>query len=147
MRLIAIDPAYADPSNRLGIARFEDGELVYCGSSLDGHAADTVIVELPQVYLHGNTVGDPAILINLAFVAGRIVQCVPHVKTVTVEPREWKGQVPKDIHNSRTLRNMTPRELDILEACAVPKAYHHNVIDAIGLGIWYLEKCDRRIAV
>lgn len=138
MRLLTIDPCEDPGSGKMGIARFVDKELVYCGNTLDGHAADVVLVELPEVYLQSP--GDPNILIRMAFTAGMVAANVPCVTISTVLPKEWKGQVPKEVHNNRTMATLTKREVGVFSACAVKPALRHNVLDAIGLGLWYLKR-------
>lgn len=140
-RVLAIDPCKDPGSGRLGVARFdEDGELVYVNNIIDRHPCDVVVVELPQVYLHGRMVGDPDDLIGMAFTAGRIVSLISCGEVVTVKPAEWKGQVPKDIHNARTMAKLNEYEREVLEHSGVPKHLKHNLIDAIGLGLWYLKR-------
>jgi hypothetical protein len=55
-----------------------------------------------------------------------------------VEPHKWKGSTPKNIHQPRILKCLdyaNTRVLeDGLEGVAVSK--QHNVVDAVGLGLW-----------
>lgn len=56
----------------------------------------------------------------------------------TPTPIDWKGTVPKEIHNKRIIKNLLPQELDILARTGHQK--NHNVIDAIGLLKWYIKQ-------
>ena len=97
-------------------------------------------MEIPQVYGGRQGKGDPNDLIAMAYVAG----CLTHAGVRTAEkhcvlPREWKGQVPKDIHNKRVMSKLNPDEVAIIEAIK-PASKRHNAIDAVGIGKWFFEK-------
>lgn len=91
---------------------------------------DVLVCEVPQVYPRSKA--DPNDLIKLALLAGGLVGQTVAVHKVLVKPREWKGQVPKKIHNARTLAKLTPSELKLCGGLS------HDEIDAVGLGLWYL---------
>lgn len=83
--------------------------------------------------------------IDLACSAGIIASAlVRHFENVPdivedtqfVYPSTWKGQRPKDVDNKYTLSLLEERELEILDNCYVKKSLKHNVIDAIGIGLW-----------
>jgi hypothetical protein len=100
----------------------------------------TVLVEVMKVYAagHGKSV-NPADLIELAGVGGAIVGAlgVDGWEADGVLARDWKGQVPKDIHTARTKAECARRG----EGARVhlPAArLAHNVWDAVGLGYWRL---------
>lgn len=50
-----------------------------------------------------------------------------------VEPRAWKGMVPKDIMFKRIIAKLTEVEYSRIDN---PK--DHNVIDAVGIGLWQI---------
>ena len=94
-----------------------------------------LVVECPQQYDAAHCRVDRADLSELSAVAGALCAVLGTGEVRTPAPRTWKGQVPKDVHNARTLARLTPGEL----ACVVwPTALglRHNVTDAIGLGLW-----------
>lgn len=95
---------------------------------------DLIVCEIPQVYVQRLQRGDPNDLVSLALVAGTVLSCAPEAKAV--KPATWKGQVPKDIHNRRTLAALTPDERALVEAVK-PAWKRHNAIDAVGLGLWH----------
>ena len=97
-----------------------------------------VVVEWPQVYAQGKQKGDQADLLSLAAVDGAIVGAFGLSEAASVLPRVWKGQVPKEIMVSRILLRLTDGERGIFEACTreVPKSLRHNVVDAIGIGLF-----------
>lgn len=97
---------------------------------------EILVVEVPQVYSAGQQKGDPDDLIQLAGVDGCIVGHIMPFFVKSYLPREWKGQCPKPIHNSRVMSKLTPEERKAIEECA-PNLMH-NVIDGIGIGLYYL---------
>lgn len=141
-RLISIDPG----KDYFAFARFEDCKLVFCGrgplTMLDGcltfgkHAVGgtQVLVELPQVYAQRHWKGDPNDLIQVATTVGRIMQLCPSAEQVL--PRRWKGTVPKKVMLERIVSKLTLAERVMVAACPGPKSKHHDILDAIGLGLW-----------
>ena len=100
--------------------------------NLSGKHLDRVVFEWPQVY-PGPRNEDPNDLLDLAFTLGMVEKELRvqefYGKVERFHPREWKKQVPKNIHNRRALNRMTPEEKKIVGS-------NHNVIDAAALGIW-----------
>jgi hypothetical protein len=88
------------------------------------------IIEYPRIYQR--SVGDPNDIRDLAYSVGKYSTIFTNTRLV--EPREWKGQVPKKIHNARVLAAMTGEE----KARMTYK--NHNVIDAIGIGLWFMRR-------
>lgn len=96
-----------------------------------------LVIEIPQIYQRAYQKGDQNDLIWVAFEAGRMLQAIEPTRYVTVLPREWKGQTPKDVMCRRIESKLGPLEL---ERVKLPKAksLHHNVWDAVGIGLKYL---------
>ena len=132
MRLIAIDPGAS-----AGVAVFADGKLVEVRRvKVDatrpvplGLFADELVIEMPMVY---PTSGNPASIVKLAFVAGKLAEAIGAPKTRLVTPREWKGQRPKEID-----QHLTVSLLDIGERGRLT-VRNSDVLDAVGLGLWAL---------
>ena len=103
---------------------------------------DYFISEVPQVYRVGASKGDPDDLIQLAGVVGVFSALFTATTYTGVKPREWKGQVPKDVHHARLVKTLTPEELAMVEAAA-PPSLRHNVLDAVGIGRYWF-KTHRR---
>jgi hypothetical protein len=134
-----------DPGNVSGEASFENGKLYlarplpFCDLFRPGYCADAVVIEVPRHYPY-NQKGDPNDLIDLAVRVGELKNHFTE-KGATVQlvyPRTWKGTVPKVIHNKRVLRMLTKQEIDLLPKRPRAKDYDHNMLDAIGLGLWKL---------
>lgn len=135
--LLSVDPA--KPGGNVGLAAFRDGVLLHCwlGAEHCPIGFDALVIELPQVY-PGPRNEDPNDLIQVTRTVGwfeRIAQ-ESGARTTLVKPRDWKGTVKKEIHNDRVLARLTPAELALLPKLCKSKL--HNVIDAIGLGLWKL---------
>jgi hypothetical protein len=143
-----------DPGKSTGVALFNDGNLYFATSCTEekcllvieehtrlwqGPAGDCII-EIPQVYPGQQQRGDQNDLIKLAVMVGRYADrataCGFRVKLF--KPREWKGQLPKDVCWRRVRETLTPLELDNLEK--LPKSKAHNMHDAIGLGTWFQKR-------
>lgn len=144
MRVLAIDPG-AD----MGWAMFESGNLTECGLAHEPLApwksADLLVIERPQHY-PGGVKCDPNDLITLAIKVGRVEAFVSARLLLEVVPRRWKGTVPKDIIAQRVhtaLRGPygsgpTQYSVFLRGVNPVPKGKQHNVIEAVGLGLWFL---------
>lgn len=153
--LIAIDPG----KRSLGWARFDydlhDQRLAACGllrwkdwaamcggmlwlyERLGGEQSGEIVIEVPQVYQQRHWKGDPNDLVDVALVAGAAgVKFGPTV--LFVRPREWKGSRPKKADHALTLSRLSPDELAELDQVDAPKSLRHNVLDAIGMGLWKL---------
>jgi hypothetical protein len=92
------------------------------------------VIEFPQV--HRDT-PNPNDIVKLASACGAYTAILQSLGfTVTwVAPSEWKGTVPKDIMFKRILAKVTPDEYTRLK-----KPKDHNVVDAVGIGLWHLNR-------
>ncbi len=95
------------------------------------------VVELPRIY-PGSRSGRPNDLVDLAAAAGIIGAVFGPVEFV--HPRTWKGTVPKEVMTRRILTRLTDEEHKVHDRyeAARPRAKKpdHNVLDAIGVGLW-----------
>lgn len=137
-----------DPGNRSGVAVFHAGSLVRNFHSSCPHAVplplfplgsgvrlDSLVIELPQHYPYGGGLKhkqiDPNDLIKVAVNVGEWKALNPAASCALVHPRQWKGQVPKEITQMRVRAALVPAELAVL-------CDDHNAIDAAGIGLWFL---------
>jgi hypothetical protein len=156
--LVAIDPGNATGVAVFGsgsVLLFREGDLLLatvcdeeqCLMHIENHApvrrgkpAGDCIIEVPQIYPGQQQKGDQNDLIKLAVMVGRYADrataCGFQVKLV--KPREWKGQLPKDVCWRRVRETLTPLELDNMEKLSKSRA--HNMHDAIGLGTWFQKR-------
>ncbi len=134
--LLAIDPGV----NVLGVALFVNGELWDCGLfPVDSplRHADTIVIELPQIYRATRSKAPPEDILQLAFTVGKLAERFGQ-SVVLVRPREWKGTIPKEKHHPRILDKLSDAERARIPKLS--KSLLHNVIDAIGLGQYFLKK-------
>ncbi len=94
-----------------------------------------LVIEWPEVYAARKT--DPNDLLLLAGVVGAIIGQFDWRTVYSYRPKEWKGQVPKEIHNDRVMKKL-PEKI-ITELDRIPKTYRHNVVDACGLALFHKE--------
>ncbi len=71
--------------------------------------------------------GNPQVLCDLNLLAGFLA-------SEWVLPREWKPNLPKEVHQPRILATLTPAERRLVDALR-PKSLVHNAIDAVGIGL------------
>lgn len=116
----------------------EMAEAVFPWLWMHGGEPLDMVVEVPQVY-GGVHKEDPNDLLDLTGVLGAIVggQACNSVAWSPL-PREWKGQLPKEITQSRVDAKLSALEKSCIEWPI--KSLRHNVYDAIHLGIVHLER-------
>ncbi len=159
--MISIDPGV----KTAGVACWEDDELISAWLSkgetwdrtafnvlccLEDHFPKEIIlsahavIERPQVYREEFLKGDPNDLITLALMVGATAGYLINEPTLYY-PREWKGQVPKDTMIERIKGKLSEEEyrrVDLPRA----KSLHHNIWDAVGIGLYQLGRLGRRYA-
>jgi hypothetical protein len=94
-------------------------------------SAETVVVECPVYQKGDNPKRTNDLYKNTqrgCIVAGYLRPSVVHV----VSPHEWKGGVPKDLQNQRTVDRLTVQELIVVDQL-VGKL--DDVLDAVGIGL------------
>lgn len=145
-----------DPGKHTGWSVFKNGVLFQAGADRfedvfkDPPFVDSVVVvvEAPRHYPNKSK-GDVNDLLDLSEMVGALMgryRMMTGVTTVKrVFPRNWKGSVSKLIHNARTLEKLNGIEVSLLpkkraDARRKSKAqnYDHNMLDAVGLGLWFL---------
>ena len=107
-----------------------------------------VVVEKPVHYPNRRNDVDPNTLITLGIFAGELAGMMrmraPGIDVAYVRPSTWKGTLPKHVTNERTLAQLTPAELEKLPRRPRAKNYDHNMLDAVGIGIWQLQRERQR---
>jgi hypothetical protein len=95
-----------------------------------------LVLELPQIYQgRGGVASD---IIDLAAVVGAVASALGGSVQTFYRPRDWKGQVPKEIHHPRVIAALQPNEMSAVRLCQ-PASLMHNVWDAVGLGLAHLK--------
>lgn len=133
--MVSIDPGV----RASGQAFWEGKKLVYVAYDAPSGPSDysPLIIEKPQVYQGRAQKGNPNDLIDLAVEVGRIIG-ISEVAFETVLPRQWKGAVKKEIMLKRILSKLDDDELLVIKNCGVSNSKAHNIIDAVGIGLWKL---------
>lgn len=111
-------------------------------------SVDYYCVEGQQKYVGAGAA--PEDLLRLALVAGAAVSLSMElgkdgIKGSVPLPREWKGNVPKKIHNERVLSRLglTPDTFGSLPGAEEIKASEReHVIDAVGLAQWAIRRAS-----
>jgi hypothetical protein len=126
-----------DPGTHTGWAAFYGARLVECGlGDPPVERSAHMIIEVPQVYPQHPV--PPNDLILLAFTAGRYAGRAKGVVTI-VFPHAWKGNLPKDVCAARVRAKLSLDEQKIVDKCGAAKSYMHNVMDAVGIGLYFLQ--------
>ena len=152
--MVAIDPGL----RHCGVAVSLDGNLVACalianpdkrGRNAEAWSSmakavrawallhgpfDRARSETPQVYQPGHHGGkriDPGDLLQLQGVVGALSMAFDGLETV--QPYQWKGQLPKEVCVGRVRARLSPEELAILDGCGCAPSLQHNVADAVGI--------------
>ncbi len=137
-KLLAIDPGV----HLSGFAAFEDKRLVavgYAAREPFGWGFDHTAIEVPRWRDNHPRPND---LLDLAFSAGKNVG---NSRCTVVFPNPWKGNVPKDICETRIKKILSPDEKDRLDRCLAEykESLHNHMYDAMGVGLFVLGRAGR----
>lgn len=120
----------------------------WLGDTID--ELDELAVEWPQIYVSqlragkGKKKADPNDLLALCGIDAALAALFK-VSTKSYQPHEWKGGVDKDPHHLRIEGRLQPSELRVAsEAREDAGSLEHNVMDAIGIGLFHLGRLERR---
>ncbi|NNB84589.1 hypothetical protein [Corallococcus exiguus] len=103
-----------------------------------------LIIELPRVYSAAHQRGDQNDLIQLAGVVGTLGGALtPVAERRSVFPRDWKGTLDADAFIERIKQRLGSAEHLRVELPAA-QDIHHNVWDAIGIGLHALGRLAPR---
>jgi hypothetical protein len=119
---------------RAGHCSFE--ELIVC---LVPQLGSKVLIEFPNKEKHRKEIPLDDLL-QLARRCGRLEQHYGgHGYVVDlVLPSTWKGSVPKRVMNDRVLSRLVEAERSLLPRRPRAGDYDHNMLDAVGIGLWKL---------
>lgn len=92
------------------------------------------IIEIPKV--HRDTPNTEAITkLSTACGAYTAILQAAGFNVEWVEPRAWKGMVPKNVMFNRIIAKLSDEEYTYIH-----KPKDHNVVDAIGIGLWKIKR-------
>jgi hypothetical protein len=132
-----------DPGKDTGCALWEGGYLVglWLGEPVFvEYPPCWVHIEKPQIYPSQPV--PPNDIITLAITAGCIAghaESNGH-KVEFVLPHTWKGNLPKEVSHKRILGKLSSTERLLVDGLKVAPSKKHNVLDAIGIGLWVLRR-------
>lgn len=162
--LLCLDPA-AGVSGASGVAYFDGGILVDAAiirrpdaptdfmawyriaravvewsTFFDG--PDVFVAEWPFVYPDEKKVNPNRDLLPLGGVVAHVSGMLPEsVTRVVYLPREWKGSLQKKAFSDRIYSRLSPQERAVVDAVN-PPSLRHNALDAVGLGLKYLNRLE-----
>lgn len=146
MRVLPSSLLAIDPGECTGWAFFDNYKLRACGvdpgTTPDGLSYTDIVAEKPQVYPRSPV--PPNDLITLAVSLGRYVERWKKSAHAIhyVAPRQWKGTINPDILCARVFDSLSEPEKTIVAKAGkgIAPGKRHNMLDAIGLGAWYLQR-------
>lgn len=108
------------------------------------YSPEILVIERPEIYRASK--GNPNDLMPICIMLGMMWERFGPKATMFPLPKEWKGQVPKEVHNTRILNKLDKRETMTVKdnLMRVPATLQHNAVDAIGLGLFALNRLGRR---
>jgi hypothetical protein len=137
-----------DPGATTGWALFSSAtitapkRLVACGTGHPPYEGVLhLVIEVPQIY-PGKGHVRPQDLVTLAFLAGRLAGCSGVLDTRYCFPHEWKGTLPKEICHARVMKKLSTEEREVIGASEkiISAGLMHNVLDAVGIGLYAWRK-------
>lgn len=99
---------------------------------------DLLIVEWPQIYTPGKSKAPGKDIVLLGAAAASVAVRIFAKERRSVRPDEWKGQAPKAVIQGRVVARLSDAERKTI--AELPDSRLHNTIDAIGLGMWHLDR-------
>jgi hypothetical protein len=98
---------------------------------------DTLVCEGQQIY-PGMRTANPNDLLPLSYLCGAVQARVKAYQCLMPLPKTWKGSLRKESFTRRILSSLRKDELQILKELKCPESKLHNVVDAVGLGLWHI---------
>ena len=97
----------------------------------------TIIIEWPQVY-RGKVGPNPNDLLKVSAAGACFLSSIPHAKSLSYLPREWKKSLPKEKMNDLVEAALSTDEHLIFSEQKLAKRNSNNVLDAIGIALFQL---------
>jgi hypothetical protein len=103
---------------------------------------ECVACEKPAIWTQGGFRGDPNDVLDLMATNGSIMHAVWAHQRAYITTNDWKGQVPKPKKSSEPyiIEQRVRKRLDEQETAVLGQAPDHNVVDAVGIGLWDLKR-------
>lgn len=141
---VLVEACYVTNPAKRGNGPGESYEMAY-EVSRHFQQPETLVLEWPQIYAapqRGQK--DPNNLLCLAGIDAALVGSLQPLKVEHFLPHEWKGNLPKETaHHPRVMARLSDDEKARIKKA--PSAdLQHNIVDAVGLGLFYLGRMDRK---
>lgn len=101
-------------------------------------AVSLVVFECPVIYPKSKAPPTDIMALYGAVVAMASICTKRYILSRFVEPRKWKGNVPKEVFGKRIEAKLMDKERKLAQLDRFPKTKRHDVVDAIGIGLWHL---------
>lgn len=102
---------------------------------------DYLVIEGQQIYPFSKINHDP--LLKLARLTGMLIRDykTPEKNILIPSASQWKGNLTKLTTQEIVLEKLDPLSIERLNnnLSGIPKFLHHNVFDAVGLGLWAIK--------
>lgn len=151
-RYAPVDFIAVDPGKAAGWATFDRlGNLTNCGLAKapdfagipgflgppDGVRWPLLVIERPHEGKGRASKGD---IITLAARMGELKRAVHALRVEEIEPVRWKGTIEKAIMTERIWQSLSAKDRETFHFYAglVAQSLQHNILDAVGLGKWWL---------
>lgn len=162
MKIVCLDPGLRE----CGWAVFDKGILEECGLAVNPERKDRtakawlamasevarssfpwmarpdlLVYEMMQVREKGAGRKNTSDLLPLVGVLGATAALLRAKETVEYLPKNWKGDIPKPIHQARVLESgvLDAQEGGVLQAAfnKTAKNLQHNIVDAVSIGLFH----------
>lgn len=111
-------------------------------------------IEMPLIYGTVHKKGDPNDVVDCVAVGAAVAvalqeqDCGPF-RVFSVPPSSWKGQLEKKAMTERIISKLTEEEVDLVARekanFATPVSLMHNVYDALGIGLHYFGRLNKKV--
>jgi hypothetical protein len=110
---------------------------------------DTVCCEMPNIRKRSRQKGDPNDLLYLTLINGAVFTAVEAESRDLVPVNDWKGSIDKEVMAGRITGRWPegfeplvamPAKLSVTELRLLGDEPNHNVLDAVGIGLWKLKR-------
>jgi Holliday junction resolvasome RuvABC endonuclease subunit len=93
------------------------------------------VVAIETMQVDGRTRGKEKGILELSGVVGVLTARFWDSEVAAYTPRQWKGNVPKEVMRARLRSRLTPAEMSRIDSRAT-----HDAWDAIGIGAYYFRQ-------
>lgn len=106
-------------------------------SSIRARIDSQLVIERQAIYPKEQQKADPMDILKLAYLTGALGPYFDEIKSY--EPRQWKGQTPKEAVEARLKKRLSPEEWALVEA--IPRGIRDNAVEAAAIIYKYRDAC------